>query len=107
MTDVLTHPAQDQAKSVSVESARRGKRRILIAAVLVGILTAGVAFTTAGPSARDLEEAHWEAVVDHYGQQYQTRSQVRSAGLSAGAEDQAHWEAVVAYYEAKWAETQK
>jgi len=107
MTNVLTHPAQDQAKSVSVESGRRGKRRILIAAVLVGVLAGGVVYTTAGPSARDLEEAHWEAVVDYYGRQYQTMSQGGSAGLSAGAADQAHWEAVVAYYEAQWVETQK
>lgn len=105
MTQVLTPPVREQIEEAPAEVAPGGKRRFLLAAVLVGVLAGGVAFANFGPSAAELERAHWQAVVDQYDQLYQIRSRSGAAGLNSGAAEQAHWEAVVDYYDEQYQES--
>ncbi|MGH8959320.1 MAG: hypothetical protein ACRDVK_11695 [Acidimicrobiia bacterium] len=93
--------------------------------VLGGVIGWAV-FANLGPSRAELEQAHWEQVVDYYSNQYQvmadTRARTEAAHwqevinhyarqyeLIANATRQpaapngpAHWEAVVDYYEQQW-----
>ena len=67
----------------------------ILAAILLAAVAVGAVLTSAGPSAEELEQAHWQAVVDHYRGLHQT-----TAG--AGAAEAAHWQQVVDFYEAQW-----
>ena len=57
----------------------------------------GAVNASAGPSAAELEQAHWQPVVDHYRGLYQT-----TAGASAS--EATYWQQVVDYHEAQWAQ---
>jgi hypothetical protein len=66
----------------------------LLAAVAVGAVLAST-----GPSAEELEQAHWQAVVDYYGGLYRTMADAGAfEASSAEMLEQAHWQAVVDYY---------
>jgi hypothetical protein len=95
----------------------------LFIGALVGLALFAI---TAGPSRAELEQAHWEQVVDYYSEQYQVMADARAEAEAAHWEEvinyyaqqyelmrtaqsspatdreTAHWEAVVDYYEQQW-----
>ncbi len=71
---------------------RLGRARI-VAAIFLAAAAVGAVVALQGPSAEELEQAHWQEVVDYYGGLYQTM-----AGAGAGASEAAHWQQVVDYY---------
>ncbi|CAN5724234.1 hypothetical protein BH18ACT6_BH18ACT6_03200 [soil metagenome] len=69
---------------------RLGRARI-VAAIFLAAAAVGAVVALQGPSAEELEQAHWQEVVDYYGGLYQTMA-------GAGASEAAHWQEVVDYY---------
>jgi hypothetical protein len=68
------------------------KERIIALAVLLGLLAGWVVFSNLGPSRTELEQVHWQQVVDHYEQRYPAIAEAE-AGREA-----AYWQEVVNHY---------
>lgn len=127
MTDLLTRPVEEQRRDDAATGIRTAtKGRIIVIALVIGVLVGGVVFTSAGSSRAELEQARWQQVVDYYEQQYQTMADSRARREAAYWQDvinryarqyaliadasskpatdrqSAHWEAVVDYYEQQW-----
>ncbi len=127
MTDLRTRPVEEQRRdeaATGIRTATRGK--IIVLALVIGVMVGWLVFTSAGPSRGELEQARWEQVVDYYERQYQTMAdahagkeaaywqdvidhyarqhELRANASSEPATDRpsAHWEAVVDYYEQRW-----
>ena len=126
MTDTLTRPVADKLPQGS-EPSTRTRKRVVLFGLIIGVLVGlGLFAVFGGPSRAELEQAHWEQVVDYYSAQYQVMSEARAAteaahweevvnhyarqyelmrtAQSAPAADReaAHWQAVVDYYEQQW-----
>ncbi|HUP16357.1 MAG TPA: hypothetical protein VM848_09970 [Acidimicrobiia bacterium] len=117
MTDTLT-TTRERTQEVSARRGRFGRRRIVVSALLAGVLAGGAVFAVAQPSAEEIERAYWDQVVAYYEQRYQTMTSggsIAEAGSAAsvgstgssGSLEQAHWAAVVDYYEQQWAARQR
>lgn len=127
MTDLITRPVEEKRREDPPAGKRASTKGMIIAlAVVFGILAGWVVFTNAGPSRAELEQAHWQEVVDYYEQTYPVIANAdarreaahwqevvnhyaRQYELIANATPQptidhqgAHWEAVVDYYEQQW-----
>ena len=93
---IRTDVTDVQGVAIGVEPSARTaptrRRAPIIAAILLAAVAAGGGIASAGPSAEQLEQAHWQAVVEHYRGLYQA---------NAGA-DAAYWQQVVDHYEAQW-----
>jgi hypothetical protein len=72
------------------------RRAPILAAILLAAVAASAVLFSTGPSAEELERAHWQAVVDYHRELYRT-----TAGV--GASEAAYWQQVVDYYESQWA----
>ena len=77
--------------------APRRRRAAIIAAVVLAAVAAGGSLASAGPTADELEHAHWQAVADYHAGLYQ-------AQVSEAASEAAYWQQVVEYHEARWAQ---
>ena len=124
MTDLLTRPVEEQRRdkaATGIRTATRGK--IIVLALVVGVLFGWLVFASAGPNRAELEQARWQQVVDYYERQNQTMAdaQVRkeaaywqdvinhysrqyelmdnASSKPATDRQSTHWEAVVDYYE--------
>ena len=129
MTNTLTRPVEEQlpVEPGPIAPAPREKLRVVVLGLVIGALVGlGLFALFGGPSRAELEQAHWEEVVDYYSAQYQVLAEARAAAeaahwvevvnhyarqyelmanaQSASATDReaAHWEAVVDYYEQQW-----
>ena len=127
MTDLRTRPLEEQRQdetATGIRTATRGK--IIVLALVIGVLVGWLVFTIAGPSRAELEQARWQQAVDYYEQQYQTMADAQARKEAAHWQDvvnhyarqyelianasskpatdrqSAHWEAVVDYYEQRW-----
>ncbi|HVR32457.1 MAG TPA: hypothetical protein VMS74_07080 [Acidimicrobiia bacterium] len=129
MTDLRTRPVEEQRldeAATGIRTATRG--RIIVLALVIGVLAGWLVFTSAAPSRAELEQTRWQQVVDDHERQYQTMAdaQAPKAGWQAaywqdvvdhyarqyelmaieqqaGADRQsAYWEAVVAHHEQRW-----
>lgn len=93
-TDVTkVHRTELGAEPVARTPLRR--RAPIVALIFLATVAVGGALASAGPSAEELEQAHWQAVVDHYSGLYQ-------ATADAAASEALHWQQVVEYYESQW-----
>jgi|GEM_PF-6196257 len=129
MTNTITRPVEEQLalEPGRIAAAPGKKLRIVVLGLVIGALVGlGLFALVGGPSRAQLEQAHWEQVVDYYSEQYQVMTEARAAAeaayweevvnhytrqnelmrtaQSAPATDReaAHWEAVVDYYEQQW-----
>ena len=126
MTDLRTRPVEEQRwdEAAGIRTATRGK--IIVLALVIGVMVGWLVFTSAGPGRADLEQARWQQVVDYYERQYQTMADAQARNEAAYWQDvinhyarqyelianasskpatdrqSAHWEAVVDYYEQQW-----
>lgn len=127
MTDLRTRPVEEQRRDQAATGNRTATRgRIIIVALVIGVLVGWLVFTSPGPSRAELEQARWQQVVDYYERQYQTMAGAQAPKEAAHWQDvinhyarqyelianassrpatdtqSAHWEAVVDYYEQRW-----
>ena len=90
-----------QSFEIGAEPAARTARSRWYAPILAAFLLAAVAVgavnASAGPSAEELEQAHWQAVVEHYSGLHQTMARTSAA-------EAAYWEQVVDFHAAQWAQ---
>jgi hypothetical protein len=127
VTDLRTRPVEERRRDEAapgIRTAIRGK--IIVPALVIGVLAGWLVFTSAGPSRAELEQARWQQVVDYYEQQYRTTADAQARKEAAHWQDvvnhyarqyelianasskpatdrqSAHWEAVVDYYEQRW-----
>ena len=126
MTDLRTRPVEEQQQDEAapgIRTATRGK--IIVLALVIGVLVGWLVSTNAGPSRAGLEQARWQQVVDYYELQYQTMADVQArteaahwqdvvnhyarqyelmtnASSKPATDQSAHWGAVVDYYEQRW-----
>jgi hypothetical protein len=94
--------------------------------LVLGILVGWALFNDFGPSREQLNEDHWEQVVDYYSEQYEAMTEARArveaahwqdvighyarqyelianaASQPAAQDDVERWQAVVDYYEQQW-----
>jgi uncharacterized protein HemX len=127
VTDLRTRPVEEQRRDEAATGIRTATGgRIIVLALVVGVLVGGVVFASSGSSRAELEQARWQQVVDYYEQQYQMMADTRARNEAAYWQDvinhyarqyaliaeasstpatdrqSAHWEAVVDYYEQQW-----
>jgi hypothetical protein len=127
VTDLLTRPVEEQLRDEAVTGSRTATRgKIIVLALVIGVLAGWLVFTGAGSSRAELEQARWQQVVDYYERHYQTMADaqgrteaaywqdvinhyahqyevIANAGNEPATDSQsAHWEAVVDYYEQRW-----
>jgi hypothetical protein len=127
VTDLITRPIEEERREDPSAGVRAGTRRTIIGlAVVIGILAGWVVFSNLGPSRTELEQAHWQQVVDYYEETYPAIAQSEAARetaywqqvvdhyarqyelvanatqVPAADRASAHWEAVVDYYEQQW-----
>lgn len=129
MSNTITRPVEEQlpVEPGPIAPAPGKKLRVVVLGLVIGALLGwGLFALVGGPSPAELEQAHWEQVVDYYSAQYQVMTEARAAAeaahwveivnhyarqyelianaQSAPATDReaAHWEAVVDYYEQQW-----
>lgn len=126
MTDLLTRPVEEQRRDEAATGIRTATTgRIIVLALVIGLVV-GLAFTSAGSSRAEVEQARWQQVVDYHELQYQTMTDAqarteaaywqdvinhyaRQYELTANASSEpatdrqsAHWDAVVDFYEQQW-----
>lgn len=75
-------------------TARRRTTRIVVI-IAVTAVTLGAILASAGPSTQELQQAHWEAVVEHHRDRYESAQR-------AGVADATRWQQVVEHYETQW-----
>ena len=126
MTDLLTRPVEEQRRDEAATGIRTATwEKIIVLALVIGVLVGWLVFTSAGPSRTELEQARWQQVVDYYERQYQTMADTQArkeaaywqdvinhyarqyeliadASSKPATDQSAHWEAVVDYYEQQW-----
>jgi hypothetical protein len=107
-----------QAIEIGAEEVARTtplrRKAPIVAAIFLAALAVGAVLASSGPSAEQLEQAHWRAVVEYYGALYQTMAgadafeapsdpqTVGNDARSEGGLESAHWQQVVDYYENQW-----
>ncbi|HEX5722965.1 MAG TPA: hypothetical protein VFZ06_09505 [Acidimicrobiia bacterium] len=125
MTDLITRPVEEKRREDPPAAKRASTKGTIIAlAVAIGILAGWVVFTNAGPSRAELEQAHWQQVIDYYEQtypmiadadarreaaywqevvnHYARQYELRNAKAPMVETDATHWGAVVGYFEQQW-----
>jgi hypothetical protein len=127
VTDLSPRPIEEERREDLSSGVRAVTKRTTIGlAVVIGILAGWVVFSNLGPSRTELEQAHWQQVVDYYEQTYPAIAEseaLREAAhwqqvvdhyarqyelvanatrVPAADRASAHWEAVVDYYEQQW-----
>ncbi len=127
MTNTITRRVEEQLalEPGPIAPAPGKKLRIVVLGLVIGALLGLTLFAiTAGPSRAELEQAHWEQVVDYYSAQYQLMTDARATAEAAhweevvdhyarqyelmanaqgaSASGSAHWAAVVEFYEQQW-----
>ena len=127
MTDLLTRPVEEQQRDEAAAGIRTATRaKIIVLALVIGVLVGWLVFASAGPSRAELEQArcqqvvdyyerqdqtmadtqarieaaHWQDVVNHYARQYELMADASTK--PATDRQSAHWEAVVDHYEQQW-----
>lgn len=100
MTDLMTRVKPELGKETPPKKRPVAKGRI-IAVALIAVMAGGAALlATAGPSAKELADAHWQQVVGYYEQQYQTVE-------PASSTEAGHWPAVIDYFEQQYQATNR
>jgi hypothetical protein len=92
MTDLLTRPVEEQRQVTRRSSSLTAKLLVISSGLLLGLLVGWALFNNFGPSPEELEQAHWEQVVDYYSQQYQVMADTQARAEAA------HWQEVVNHY---------
>ena len=126
MTDTLTRPVADRLPHEPEPRGLNKTRFVILGLFIAVLLGLGLFALIGGPSRAELEQTHWEQVVDYYSEQYQVMADARAEAEAAHWEEvinyyaqqyelmrtaqsspatdreTAHWEAVVDYYEQQW-----
>jgi hypothetical protein len=126
VTDLRTRPVEEKRQDEAANGIRTATRgKIIVLALVIGVLGGWLVFTSAGPSPAELEQARWQQVVDYHGLQFQTMADAQArteaahwqdvinhyarqyelmtnASSKPATDQSAHWGAVVDYYEQRW-----